>query len=193
MPILRLARKLGEFRTCGFRDMQADRQTNKQTERQTGRRTAHNTADRQTNIQTDRQTHCSQYSRQIDRQIDRQTDTLLTIQQTDRQTYWQTDILLTIQQTDRQTYRQRDTLLTIPQNPTHSWSHLSSIDVIYNQVEFVGRLERVVKTDKERMMDITYEHISLRHHMTYLVLLHHVRFAQHFDCIQLLFRLVTRK
>ena len=72
-------------------------------------------------------------------------------------------------------------------------SHLSAVDVVDDEVEFVGSLERVVEADEERMVHVADQHVALGHHVRRLVLLEHVRLTQHLHGVQLVLGLVARQ
>ena len=79
------------------------------------------------------------------------------------------------------------------QHISQTGSHLSAVDVVDDEVEFVGSLERVVKTDEKWMVHIADEHVSLSHDVCRLIGFEHVRLAEHLHCVQLLVSLVTRQ
>ena len=70
-------------------------------------------------------------------------------------------------------------------------SHLATIHVVDNEVEFFRSLERVVKTDEERVVDVADEDVSLCHYVRRFILPEDVWLVQHLHCIELLVSLVA--
>jgi len=60
-------------------------------------------------------------------------------------------------------------------------THLASVDVVKDKVQFVRRLEGVVEADQERVLDVLEKHVPLRHDVLYFVTLHDRLLLQHLD------------
>lgn len=71
--------------------------------------------------------------------------------------------------------------------------YLSAVDVIEDEVEFVGRLERIMQPDEERMTHVTNQHVPLCHDVLHLVLLDYLRLIEHLDGVKGVLVLVTGK
>lgn len=70
---------------------------------------------------------------------------------------------------------------------------LSAVDVAENEVEFFGCLEGILHSDEERMRDDALKDPSFGHDVSHFVLVQYLRFAQHFDRIQLVLCPVPRQ
>ena len=77
-------------------------------------------------------------------------------------------------------------------SPCQTKSHLSAVDVIQHEVEFIRRLEAVVQADEERMLDVLDEHVALRHDVLRFVFAHDMRLVEHFDGVHRPLVFVTR-
>lgn len=61
--------------------------------------------------------------------------------------------------------------------------YLSSINIVQNEVQFIGCLEGKVESDKERVTDVSNEYVSLCHDVFHFILLDNVRLVEYLDSV----------
>ena len=69
-----------------------------------------------------------------------------------------------------------------------SKTHLSAINVVENEIEFVSCLETVVQSDQERVVKILEQNISFAHDVRLLISVDDHFLLQHLDGVRLLLR-----